>query len=468
MRKSFAVFLRAFGVQFASGSPRLEVPSGVCTMKIHRFWVLALVLVLGAGSFVVAQDKVGRKPNILLIYADDLGYGELGCYGNKAIPTPNIDKLASGGIRCTQGYVSAPLCSPSRAGLMTGRYPTRYGHENNGMAPGKRLPEAETTLAQRLKALGYATGIVGKWHLGGFGSALPMQRGFDDYFGVLGNPGSYFQPKGFIDSSVSALKQPVKDKDFYTTDAFAARAIRWIEEHKDRPWFLYLPFNAVHAPHEATEKYLKRFPQLKNKDRNFAAMLSAMDDAVGVVLAKLQQLGLEENTLIFFISDNGAPGGRGGNGPLHGGKYTTWEGGVRLPFMVQWKGTLPAGKTYDFPVVQLDVLPTCIAVAGGTVDPGWKLDGVNILPYLRGEKTARPHETLYWRIDGMWAIRHGDLKLVHPAAGKAPPQLFDLSKDIGENTDLAASRSEDVRALQALWDRWNAEQAPPARPNAGE
>lgn len=427
------------------------------------------VLAVLAGTIGGAQAAESHKPNILLIYADDLGYGELGCYGNRVIPTPHIDKLAAGGIRCTQGYVSAPLCSPSRAGLMTGRYPTRYGHENNGMAPGRRLPDKEVTFAQRLKALGYATGIVGKWHLGAQGTALPMQRGFDEYFGVLGNPGSYSTPRGFIDSQVSPAVQVIKDKDFYTTDAFAVRAARWIEAHKAAPWFLYLPFNAVHAPHEATEMYLKRFAHLpRPREQKFAALLSAMDDAVGVVLAKLQELGLEEKTLIFFISDNGAPGGRGGNGPLRGGKHTTWEGGMRVPFLVKWKGKLAEGKTYELPVVQLDVLPTCIAAAGGTVAADWKLDGVNLLPYLLGEKSDRPHQTLYWRIDGMWAIRHGDLKLVHPEPNKAPPQLFDLSKDTGEKTDLAAGRAEDVRQLKGLWDRWNAEQAPPARPAASD
>jgi arylsulfatase A-like enzyme len=435
-------------------------------MQQRRMWIWAALLLPLALAVNTAQAQQTKKPNILLIYADDLGYGELGCYGNRTIPTPNIDKLAAGGIRCTQGYVSAPLCSPSRAGLMTARYPTRYGHENNTMAPGKHLPDGEVTLAQRLKSLGYATGIIGKWHLGGQASALPTQRGFNDYFGVLGNPGSYFQPKGFVDSSVSAVKQPVKDKNFYTTDAFAARAARWLEAHKDRPWFLYLPFNAVHAPHEATEKYLQRFAQLKAKERNFAAMLSALDDAVGVVLTQLRELGLEENTLVFFISDNGAPGGRGGNGPLRGGKYTTWEGGVRVPFILQWKGTLAAGKTYDLPVIQLDVMPTCVAAAGGKTDPAWQLDGVNLLPYLAGDKSDRPHETLYWRIDGMWAIRRGDLKLVHAAPGNAPPQLFDLAKDTGEASDLAATRAGDARELKSLWDRWNAEQAPPARPEA--
>ena len=188
-------------------------------------------------------------------------------------------------------------------------------------------------------------------------------------------------------------------------------------------------------------------------------MTSAMDDAVGVVLDKIRALGQENNTLIFFISDNGAPGHIDGNGMLRGQKHTTWEGGIRLPFIVQWKGHLPAGKVYEQPVVQLDVMPTCVAAAGGAVDPAWKLDGVNLLPYLTGENSARPHQTLYWRIDGMWAIRHGDWKLVHGQAGDTAPELFDLAADIGEQHDLAGDQPAKVQELKTLWNAWNAEQA---------
>jgi arylsulfatase A-like enzyme len=406
-----------------------------------------------AGSAAAAD-----RPNVLLIYADDLGYNELSCYGGKHAPTPHIDSIAAGGVRFTQGYVSAPLCSPSRAGLMTGRYQTRFGHENNGMAPGG-LPLTETTLADRMKALGYATGAVGKWHLGNAADRLPMARGFGEYYGVTGNPGSYFKPGGFIDSRVSSAVQRVDDPNFYTTDAFAARAVDWIERHKDGPWFLYLPFNAIHAPREATDKYLQRFANVANsKDRTLFAMISAMDDAVGVVLAKLRALGQEDNTLVFFISDNGAPAHIDGNGVLRGQKNTTWEGGIRLPFIARWKGHLPAGTVDDRPVIQLDVMPTCVAAAGGTVDPAWKLDGVNLLPYLTGDNPARPHQTLYWRIDGKWAIRHGDLKLVHGRADNTPPELFDLAADVGEQHDQAPVQPAKVRELQEMWNAWNAEQ----------
>ncbi len=330
------------------------------------------------------------------------------------------------------------------------------------MAPGGGLPLSETTLASRLKSLGYATCAVGKWHLGNAADRLPMARGFDEYFGVTGNPGSYFQPRGFIDSRVSSEVQSVSDPNFYTTDAFAARAVDWIEKQKDKPWFLYLPFNAIHAPREATQKYLQRFASVPNApDRELFAMTSAMDDAVGLVLNKVRALGQEEKTLIFFISDNGAPNHPDGNDPLRGQKHTTWEGGIRLPFIVQWKGKLPAGKVYEQPAVQLDVLPTCIAAAGGAVDPAWKLDGVNLLPYLGGEKAGRPHETLYWRIDGMWAIRHGDWKLVHGRADDSPPELFHLAADIGEKDDLAKAQPAKVKELYELWSAWNAEQADP-------
>ncbi len=426
---------------------------------------VGLVSAIISPGGVCADTGAFSKPNVLILYADDLGYGELGCYWFKEVPTPNIDTIAANGIRFTSGYVSAPLCSPSRAGLNTGRYQQRFGHENNGMAPGHGLPLTETTLANRMKTLGYATCAIGKWHLGSDAEHLPMKRGFDEYFGVFGNPGSYFTPKGFMDSRVSPEVQRVTDKDFYTTDAFAARASDWIEKHKDAPWFLYLPFNAVHAPHQATEKYLKRFAHISDpKRRDFDGMLSAMDDAVGVVLGKLRALKLEENTLIFFISDNGAPGHREGNGVLRGHKHTCWEGGTRLPWMMQWKAKLPAGKVEDRAVIQLDVMPTCVAAAGGAIDPAWKLDGVNLLPYLAGENKERPHQTLCWRIDGMWAIRHGDMKLVHGEADKNPPELFDLATDIGEKNNLASKQPEKVTELKAMWDDWNTQLASPATP----
>jgi arylsulfatase A-like enzyme len=403
-----------------------------------------------------------RKPNILFFYADDMGYHELGCYGNPDIRSPNIDSIAKNGIRFTQGYVSAPSCSPSRAGLMTGRYQTRFGHENNHAAAVRGLPLTETTLANRLKSLGYATGIAGKWHLGSTPEYLPMKRGFDEYYGVTANPGSYFQPEGFINSRLSAEPRPAPGKDFYTTDAFADWAVDWIGRHQDGPWFLYLPFNAIHNPLEATDKYLQRYAHLSDpRQRTLAAVISAMDAAVGRVLARVKELGQEQDTLVFFISDNGPTGPQlhNRNKPLRGQKNTTWEGGIRVPFMMQWPGKLPAGQVSDTPVIQLDVMPTCVVAAGGTVDSAWSLDGVDLMPFLTGTAKGRPHQTFCWRIDGMWAVRDGDWKLVHGRADHPPPELFNLANDVSEQNNLASAQPEKVQTLKALWDAWNARQA---------
>jgi arylsulfatase A-like enzyme len=412
-----------------------------------------------------------QKPNVVIFLADDEGYGELGCQGNKEIPTPNIDSIAAGGIRFTQGYVSGPYCSPTRAGLMTGRYQTRYGHEFNPgpMRADTGLPLTETTMAARLKAIGYATCCVGKWHLGFDAPYRPMNRGFDEFYGTLANT-PFIKPLRFVDSRVSPDPIEVTDPNFYTTDAYAARAVDWIEKHKSGPFFLYLPFNAQHAPLEATPKYLDRFKHVADEKRRiFAAMMSAKDDAVGRVLAKLKEIGAEENTIVWYLTDNGGPTVQttSKNDPLRGYKSTTWEGGVRVPFMVQWKGKLPAGKTYEQPIIQLDILPTCLAAAGTEAAADWKLDGVNLLPYLQGMRSERPHQTFFWRFGEQWAIRHGDFKLVRANDRDAQPPrltgpaLFNLASDISEKNDLAGSQPEKVAELKGLWDKWNAEQKPP-------
>jgi len=422
-------------------------------------WILLLSVCL-----VVARPATAAPPNVLVIYADDLGWGELGCQGNREIPTPHIDSLARDGVRCTQGYVAATYCSPSRAGLLTGRYPTRFGHEFNAVAQQTGLHLDETTLATRLKALGYATVCIGKWHLGGKPPYLPTARGFDQFYGTLGNT-PFFHPKQFIDSRRSTEVVPVDDPAFYTTEAYAQRAVEWLKDRKGEPWFLYLPFNAQHAPLEAPQKYLDRFAAIpEGKRRTFAAMMSAMDDAVGRVLETVRALGQEENTLVWFIADNGGPtaGTTSGNGPLRGFKMTTFEGGPRVPFLVKWKGTLPAGKVYDLPVMNLDVVPTVLAAAGKPVDAAARLDGVDILPHLTGRAPGRPHETLYWRCGEQWAVRKGDWKLVVSKGGSGKPELYELSSDVGEQRDRAAAEPAKVAELQKLYDGWNAEQEPPS------
>jgi arylsulfatase A-like enzyme len=448
-----------------------------------RRLVLALTgLAAAAGGLTAAEP---RKPNVIVILADDMGFGDLGIHGCKDIPTPHIDSLARNGVRCTNGYVSHPYCSPTRAGLMTGRYQQRYGHEFNpgpptDRTPGVGLPLTETTMADRFKAAGYKTGLVGKWHLGHTGDQYhPLSRGFDEFFGFLGGAHSYVRP-GAGPAAIFRGREEARDKE-YLTDAFAREGVAFIERHAKEPFFLYWAFNAVHGPMEAADKYLKRFPDIKDQNRRtYAAMLAALDDAIGRGLAKLREAGIENDTLIFFLSDNGGPEAvnSSDNGPFNGVKGTTYEGGVHVPFLVQWKGRLPAGKVYDHPVICLDVLPTALAAADVRPDAGARLDGVNLLPHLRGETADAPHDALYWRFGGQWAIRMGDWKLVKAVAGRGRAggggaasrrqeatvegaMLFNLKDDLGEQTDVAARHPEKVKELAAAWLKWNAELADP-------
>ena len=373
---------------------------------MHRRCLLAIGILCLVGHETFAA--VPAKPNVLVILADDLGYGELGCQGfTPEIPTPNVDSIAKNGVRFTSGYVSGPYCSPTRAGLLTGRYQTRFGHEfNPGPAQSAAttfgLPLSETTIADRLKTAGYTTGWFGKSHLGYAPPFHPFKRGFDEYYGFLGGAHSYLDASADAANPILRGTTPTTDIDGYTTDAFAREAVKFIDHHKSGPWFCYLAFNAVHGPLEATEKYLSRFPNVKdNKRLHYAAMQSAMDDAVGSVLGKIRELGQEENTLIFFVSDNGGPTAQttSDNGPLRGFKAQTWEGGIRVPFMVQWKGHVPAGKIDDRPVIQLDILPTALAAAGVTAEPGveaGRRESVALSDWRTGRPAARGPLLALW------------------------------------------------------------------------
>jgi arylsulfatase A-like enzyme len=432
-------------------------------------WQLSCLAVAVSGWLILAADgraaDTNRKPNLVILLADDYGYADLGVHGCKDIPTPHIDSLAKNGVRCTNGYVSGVYCSPTRAGLLTGRYQQRFGHEfNPGAGAEVGLPVTETTLADRLKAAGYATGLVGKWHLGGADKFHPNQRGFQEFYGFLGGAHPYLPVQTLLRGT---NKEQEKE---YLTDAFAREAVRFIDRHQKEPFFLYLAFNAVHTPMDATEQYLARFPKIEDKmRRTYAAMTSAMDDAVGAVLRKLRDSNLEENTLVFFFSDNGGPTMKGTtingsrNTPLRGSKRTTLEGGIRVPFLVQWKGRLPAGKVYDSPVIQLDIHPTALAAAGVEAKSEWKLDGVNLLPYLEGKNTQPPHDVLYWRMGQQMAVRKGDWKLVrhdweNTLSGM---KLYNLAQDIGEETDLAARNPAKFKELEDVWKKWNAELVKP-------
>ncbi|MDP1798490.1 MAG: sulfatase-like hydrolase/transferase [Planctomycetaceae bacterium] len=423
---------------------------------LHRIQSVWLAIISVAIP-VAAADEM-KKPNIVLIVADDLGYGDLGIHGGKDIPTPHIDAIAKAGVRATSGYVSGPYCSPTRAGLLTGRYQQRFGHEFNpgggggGDAIGLSLDEV--TLPTRLKAAGYVTGMVGKWHLGNSPQFHPQQRGFDEFYGFLGGAHPYF-PGGNAAAPILRGTEPV-DAPAYLTDAFAVEAKGFIDRHKDRTFFLYLPFNAVHNPQHAKAEHLEQFKHIADeRRRTYAGMLTAMDEAIGQVMAKLKTHGLEENTLVFFISDNGGPPVNGStNTPLNGQKATTWEGGVRVPFFVKWPAKIKAGAVYDQPIIQLDILPTALAAAGAPATGKAPLDGVNLLPYFTGENKDVPHANLYWRFGQQIALRQGDWKLLK-VAGDTQPRLYNLKDDIGEAHDLAAVQPDRVKKLQAEWDGWD-------------
>ena len=447
---------------------------------------LGLFVLAAACLTAGVRAQSPRPPNIVVIVADDMGYADIGVHGSRDIRTPNIDALARAGVRFTDAYVSGPYCSPTRAGLLTGRYPQRFGHEFNLGAEHRDLglPLGETTIADRLKAAGYRTALFGKWHLGMGEKYHPLQRGFDEFFGFLAGAHTYVD----VGAGANRLMEgttPVESFDGYLTDALAERASTYIKRQAANPFFLYLAFNAAHTPLQAPQKYLDRFAHIQDEQRRtYAAMVSAMDDGIGKVLGALREQNLDQNTLVIFFNDNGGPMmetttiNGSSNAPLRGSKRTTWEGGIRVPFMMRWTGRLPAGRVEKRPIIQLDVLPTALAAAG--VSAGKSLDGVDLLPFLTGSAKGSPHETLYWRLGGMMAIRHGDWKLVKTRAGAlvdtdpaalsdlTGAELYNLADDIGESKNLAAARPEKAKELGDRWQRWNKELVKPLwTPSAG-
>jgi arylsulfatase A-like enzyme len=417
-----------------------------------------IILLSSLCLLALSSSAAERKPNIIIFLAYDLGYADIGANGCKDIPTPNIDSLAKNGVRFTDGYATHSVCSPSRAGLMSGRYQHRYGFEHNSgperfAADNFGLPRTEPTLAERLKPLGYATGMVGKWHIGFKEGLRPHERGFDYHFGFLSGAHSYLPGKSDNDPLVRNGK-PVTDEKEYLTDAFAREAVSFIERSKEKPFFLYVAFNAVHAPMEAPERYAGRFPDLTGTRRTYAGMLAAMDDAVGRVLTKVRQFGQEENTLVFFYSDNGGPTEQTSsrNDPLRGYKGQVFEGGIRVPFLAQWKGKLPTGRTYTQAVMAFDLHAIALVAAGGKLPTDRPLDGVDLMPFLLGDKSGPPHGQLFWRAGQQKAARVGDWKLVDTRTGA--PMLFNLKDDIGEQNDLAQTQPEKLEELQAAFAEW--------------
>jgi arylsulfatase A-like enzyme len=419
---------------------------------------------------VASGDK--RPPNIVLLLSDDLGYGDISLYGSEKIPTPNIDALGKQGVRFSNAYVTAASCSPSRAGLMSGRYQQRFGFEFNtaGGAITHRLHRgldpSVVTLTDVLKQAGYVTGMFGKWHLGTQPQFHPQARGFDEFYGFLAGAHSFFPAKAPqpFHSTIMRDKSPLIEPE-YLTDAIARETVKFIGANQDKPFFAYVPFNAVHTPIEATKKYQDRFPdETDQTKRDYYAMTSALDNAVGAIVAAIDKNGLSENTLVIFVNDNGGPiyTGVQSNGPLKLGKLFLFEGGIRVPMVFKLPGKFKPDTVYDQPTSSPDLFPTICAAAGIKVPTDINLDGVDLTPFVNGQSTGAPHESLFWSNGPSIAVRKGNWKLVKSYDNT---WLFDLANDIGESKNLANSKPEIVEQLEKAYQEWRSQMSKPAWPS---
>lgn len=447
-------------------------------------FISPLHLAIGADKNPTAKKSAFSKenstpPNVIIILADDLGFNDVGFNGAKDILTPNIDKIAKTGVKFTNAYVSYAVCGPSRAGIITGRYQDRFGFGRNPLFtpndPEMGLPLSEETLATVLKKANYTSIALGKWHLGAHESLHPLKRGFDDFFGFLSGGHQYF-PQNWTLNSVFEAKTQYEgyktkllrnyervDEKEYLTDALSREATQYIEKNKDRPFFMYLAYNAPHTPLQATKKYLDRYKNIVNpKRRTYAAMISAMDDGVGLILKKLKELEISDNTIIFFLSDNGGPEhtNASDNGELRGEKGDLFEGGIHVPFAMRWPSKIKAGITYTKPVISLDIFATVVAqIPEGTTRN--EIDGVNLIPFLTDSLKTSPHENLFWRkfdAKEFAVIEASGTKLL---IRKKDSLLFQLNEDIGESQNLFQERKETAAKLKNEYMNWNSEMIEP-------
>jgi arylsulfatase A-like enzyme len=414
----------------------------------------------------------GKPVNVVLIVADDMGHGDLGVTGCTDFTTPHLDAIAKSGVRFTQSYVTAAVCSPSRAGFLTGQYQQRFGHEHNGSGPPPfGLPLDQTIMPQHFKQAGYVTGMVGKWHVGSGPGMHPMDRGFDSFVGHLEGGHSYVVPTAAEQNKILDGREPAQ-WDGYLTDMFGERSARFVRANADKPFFLYLSFNAPHTPMHARESDLPNLAGIPDdRRRKYASMMTAMDAAIGQVLSELKATGVDQHTLIVFLSDNGGPqkGDPSVNGssnrPFRSGKAQTYEGGIRVPMLMSLPGVIPADTVYDKPVISLDVLPTMLAAAGQKAIADTPMDGVNLLPFVTGKETGRPHERLYWRLGASIAMIEGDYKIVHPRreggleenperVDLSKVELYNLAKDPWEQSNLAAREPQRLEQMKQTWREW--------------
>jgi len=457
--------------------------------------VVLLVIFSVLPSRSRAAEVAPPGPNLLLIYVDNVGYGDLGAYGNREVKTPRLDQLAREGARCTDFYVVTTSCTPSRGAVLTGRYPLRNGlsHQLNGSAEnwnGIGLPQRERLIPQYLKEVGYATACFGKWNIGFAPGSRPTERGFDEFFGFRSGNIGYYEHlyNGEYDLFRGIERHRVEG---YAPDLFADATNDFIKRHQARPWFVYLPLNSAHFLNagnvppgvkpqwQVPAKYLELYgwkDDEPDEKRRYRAVLSAMDDAIGRVLDTVDALQQRERTLVIVISDNGAfmlPG-RGlevaSNAPLRDGGTTCYEGGTRVPAIFRWPGRIKAGTVVREMLSHLDVLPLALEVSGAKAMPGRIIDGRNPLPTL-AEGMQSPHRQLAFAFATGAALRAGDLKVVRPTP-KAPWELYDLAADVGEKTNLAAARPTDVTRLETMFSAWmtdvKRDASPPApRPGAG-
>lgn len=437
------------------------------------------------------------RPNVIVIMADDLGYADVSAYAINRIPTPNIDRIGLEGVRFTDGYVTAPVCGPSRAGLQTGRHQDRFGFEfNNG--PAQRdvqenlgLPVDEITIASALKAEGYNTGLIGKWHLGANDDFYPTNRGYDEFVGLLSGATAYIDRtvpgvrripmsnegpyNGVVRTALNLIyegpeRTPVRNEKEYLTEYLGTRASEFVRRNAalDQPYFLYLTPTAPHDPLEVTQKYYDRFPNIASEqNRIYAAMVSSLDDMVGQVLDAVDASGEADNTLIVFLSDNGCAGyypGMCACEPLRGSKLTHYEGGVRVPFLMRWPAQLKTPQIYREMISSLDIFPTVLQAAGGKLREDRVYDGVNLIPHLTGAAQGRPHEMLAWRRSPLASIRMGDWKLWKSTDGKYK-LLFNLKDDLNETTNLAETNPQKLAELEAAFDQWARDMVDPRWPS---
>lgn len=464
-------------------------------IRLPRLCLIFLTLSLSLVSPATAQGGPDgdTRPNVIVIITDDQGYRDVGFNGSQEIPTPHIDRIAKEGVRFTRGYVTFPVCGPSRAGLLTGRHQSRFGFDRNpDNDPGNAmsgLPRSEEMISEYLKRGGYATMAVGKWHMGTHPSLRPLNRGFDEFYGFLEGGHRYF-PEDIIYESFEDYKKPYdwyRSKlvhngkrvgiSKYLTDELSDYALDFVSRKAegDQPFFLYLAYNAPHAPLQASEKYLARFPHIADiKRRTYAAMISAVDDGVGRILDELDRRGIADNTLIFFLSDNGGVVTRetgeepiADNSPLRGGKSQLFEGGIRVPFAMRWPGRLRGGADYSRPISSMDIFGTVAAATGIPVRQDRPLDGVDLVPYLTGAKAGDPQPVLFFRKfdQGHNAMVVGDLKYIDLKKYRV---MFNLRDDVAESNNIGRGNRENLDKLEQVYDLWNARMADkPAFPGLG-